>query len=288
MGLLRSVFHKLKSFSFKPERVPHYRDARERHRGTGEDGREEPAEHRIEDTARERDTDDVIGECPEQVLSDTAHRELRETYRLYQLTYITVQESDACALDGDVGAGRHRDADVRSRERRGVVDAVPRHRDDAALRLQLLNGTELILRHHLGHDLVDADLLRDEGGRTLIVAGEHHDLYAERVQSGDRLFRFRLQRVGDHRDGKRLPSCGKDDRGLPFGGVFLQRVEGRAELQREPRAADVVLHASNGADQSLTFQRFEPLYRQEPDVLLARIRDDGVRDRMVRFVIERG
>ena len=41
------------------------------------------------------------------------------------------------ALHRDVGAGAHRDADVGLRQRRRVVDAVARHRDELALALQL-------------------------------------------------------------------------------------------------------------------------------------------------------
>jgi hypothetical protein len=60
----------------------------------------------------------------------------------------------------DVGAGAHRDARRRPRERRRVVDAVAGHRDDAPGLLQLERRPRLVLGQHLGLDVVDAELLR--------------------------------------------------------------------------------------------------------------------------------
>jgi hypothetical protein len=49
---------------------------------------------------------------------------------------VALDQRHAGALHRHVGAGAHRDADVRLRERRGVVDAVAGHRDDAPLGLE--------------------------------------------------------------------------------------------------------------------------------------------------------
>ena len=55
-----------------------------------------------------------------------------------------LQQRDAGALDRDVGAGAHRDADRRFGQRRRVVDAVAGHRDDASLALQSADDVALL------------------------------------------------------------------------------------------------------------------------------------------------
>ena len=50
----------------------------------------------------------------------------------------------AGALHRDVGAGAHRDADMRLGQSRGVVDPVAGHRDDSALGLELLDHLDLL------------------------------------------------------------------------------------------------------------------------------------------------
>ena len=57
--------------------------------------------------------------------------------RAHDAAQVALHQRDARALHRDVGAGAHRDADVRLRQRRRVVDAVAGHRDDAPCRLQL-------------------------------------------------------------------------------------------------------------------------------------------------------
>ena len=84
------------------------------------------------------------------------------------------------ALDRDVGAGAHGDADVGGGERRRVVDAVAGHGDDAAFAAQPLDHRRLAVRQHLGLDLVDAEIARDRLRGRAVVAGEHHDAQARR------------------------------------------------------------------------------------------------------------
>ena len=49
---------------------------------------------------------------------------------------VAADEGEVAGLDGDVGAGAHREAEVGRGQRGGVVDAVADHRDDAALGLE--------------------------------------------------------------------------------------------------------------------------------------------------------
>ncbi len=67
---------------------------------------------------------------------------------------IALEERDAGALHGHVGAGAHGDADVGLGEGGGIVDAVARHGHLPPFRLQPLDDLALLLRLHLGHDLI--------------------------------------------------------------------------------------------------------------------------------------
>ena len=100
----------------------------------------------------------------------------RQAARAHDAAQVALHERHAGALHRDVGAGAHRDADVRLRERRRVVDAVARHRDDAPLGLQALaRPSAFSVGQHLGDDLVDAELASDRLRGRLAVAGQHHD-----------------------------------------------------------------------------------------------------------------
>jgi hypothetical protein len=68
-------------------------------------------------------------------------------------------EDDSGRLDRHVGAGADGDADVGLGERRGVVDAVAHHRHPQALPSCSFGHLRvLVLREHLGEDLVDVEL----------------------------------------------------------------------------------------------------------------------------------
>ena len=54
----------------------------------------------------------------------------------------------------------------------------PAMRDEAALVLQLLDRRGLLVRQHLGDDLVDAELAADRLRRGAAVAGQHDDAHA--------------------------------------------------------------------------------------------------------------
>jgi hypothetical protein len=63
--------------------------------------------------------------------------------RAHDAGQVALQQRDAGAFDGDIGAGAHGDADIGGGERRRVVDAVAGHGDDAALAAQLLDDLRL-------------------------------------------------------------------------------------------------------------------------------------------------
>ena len=81
-------------------------------------------------------------------------------------------EGEVAGLDGGVRAGAHGQAQVGLGQRGRVVDAVADHRHRTALVLEPLDDVDLVLRHDLGDDLVDADLGGDGLGDGLVVAGQ--------------------------------------------------------------------------------------------------------------------
>ena len=89
------------------------RDDRHRaegHRRGREDGVEEHAVDRVEDAHRDRDEDDVVGEGPEEVLADVAHRGARQGDRVDERPQVAAHEGHARRFHGHVGARAHGDA----------------------------------------------------------------------------------------------------------------------------------------------------------------------------------
>ena len=135
----------------------------------------------IEHARRDRHAERVVDEREEQVLADVAHRRAATAARARTMPRRSPFTSVTPALSHrDVGAGAHRDADVGLRERGRVVDAVARHRDDAALapaaraRPRAFCSGSTSAMH-----LVDARArARPPAAVVAAVAGQHHDAQA--------------------------------------------------------------------------------------------------------------
>jgi hypothetical protein len=108
------------------------------------------------------------------------------------LQEVALHERDRRALHRDVGADPHRDADLRLRERRRVVDPVARHRDEAALALEALHHVRLLVGEHLGDDVVEAEPARHRL-RRLAPDGDEDDRLPFAAQ-GPRALRERPER----------------------------------------------------------------------------------------------
>src|SRR3546814_15537672 len=76
----------------------------------------------------------------------------------------------------------HGDADIGLRQRRGIVDAIARHGDLAAFALKLPDDARLVLRKHVGADLVDAEPRGDGPRSSLIFPVGPHDAQATRLK----------------------------------------------------------------------------------------------------------
>src|SRR5699024_9058604 len=156
------------------------------------------------------------GKRPEQVRLDRAQGPAGEPDRVERGHQVPAHERDVGGLNGDVGAGAHRQAQVGLGQRRGVVDAVADHRDDLPLALQAGDDVDLVLGQNLGDDLLDADLGGDPPGDGLVVASEQDRGEAETLQAGDGLSAGGLDGVGDDEDpaGLSVPTNGDDSLAL--------------------------------------------------------------------------
>ena len=119
------------------ERVRYDAHRAHRHRRGGQDRAQKHPEERVEGAGRDRDEGDVVGEGPEQSLLYLPDRPAGERDRGDDAPEVPPDERYIRGGHGDVRARPNGDSEVRTRERGGVVDAVPDHRDGPARRLQL-------------------------------------------------------------------------------------------------------------------------------------------------------
>ena len=129
----------------------------------------------------QREGGDVVAERPEEVALDRRERAAREPDGIRARAQVARDERDVGGLDRDVRAGADREAEIGLRERRGIVDAVADHRDDAALVLQPADDSGLVLGQDVGDHLGDPHLGGDGAGRRGVVAGQEHRPQPERA-----------------------------------------------------------------------------------------------------------
>ena len=101
------------------------------------------------------------------------------------------------ALHRDIGTGAHRNADLRLRQSRRVIDPVSGHRDDPALLLEVSHRRGLLIRKDLGGDVVKAELATDSLCCSPAVAGQHDNAHPIPAQRPQRAARALLDRIGD-------------------------------------------------------------------------------------------
>src|SRR5258706_7643045 len=111
--------------AFEEKRIGNHRDRRQRHGGAGD--------YRIEHAERgERNAEHVVKKSEEQVLTDLAERRAGQPYRIGHAHQVVSHQRDVGRFDGDIRSRADGEADVGSRQRRGVVDAISSHRDQAS------------------------------------------------------------------------------------------------------------------------------------------------------------
>ena len=141
---LAAAFSNVRVRRPQPQRVADNAQRRQRHRGSADHRRQQRAKRRIENAGGDRDGGAVIDEGEEQILPDIAHGRARQPPRPHDADEIAFDQRDAGALDGDVRASSHRDADVGCGKRRCVVDAVAGHGDHAPLAAEFLHHAILL------------------------------------------------------------------------------------------------------------------------------------------------
>ena len=74
---------------------------------------------------------------------------------------IAFDESNARAFDRDIGPCAHCNSHIGSRERRRVVDPIPRHCNDRAAGFESFDNLDFLIRHQFRAEFIDAELTRD-------------------------------------------------------------------------------------------------------------------------------
>ena len=136
--------------------------------------------------------------------------------------------------NGDVRAAAERDADVRARQRRGVVDAVADEAHVLSARLQRLDSVRFVGGPDLAEHVFDAQHPGDPLGLLPLVAADHPQLHAAVPERADGLGRARSELLGAVGEAKR--QCAglveHDGVGLIGGLQLLAAAKQHAELRR--------------------------------------------------------
>ena len=152
---------------------------------------------------------------------------------------VAVEQRDARAFHGDVGARAHGDADVGLRQRGRVVHAVAGHGDDVAFGLQLLDDFAFLVGQHAGVHFVDAEFARDGFGCGAAVSGEHHDADFLAVQRSIASGVVAFTGIGDGDQPGGFPSTATNITVWPSASSdfarFVERAECECRVRRKER-----------------------------------------------------
>ena len=132
---------------------------------------------------------------------DVAHGRLRQPARPHDGAQLAPDQGYRGAFHRYVGTTAHGDANVGRGQRGRIVDAVTGHRHPTTFGAQCVHRRGLVGRRDVRMHFVDAQLARHRLCGGGVVAGQHHDAQAGRVQVGDRLWRIRLDPVGHRQQG---------------------------------------------------------------------------------------
>ncbi len=196
------------------------------------------------------------------------------------------------ALDGDIRARAHGDADIGRGERRRVVDAVPGHGDHFALRPEPRHHGGFPVRQHIGLDLVDAEAACHGLRGGAVVAGQHDNADAVRLQGLQRRRCRRLDGIGDGEDAERLPVRADVDRrrAILTQGIRLMGKSGGIDvvLREKGGIAENQAPAFDRAENALAGGRIEIRHGGHREAPRLRRRHDGVCQRMLRGGLDGG
>ena len=99
-----------------------------------------------ENAGGNRNADDVIEECPEQVLLDVLESLMAELDSSRYIAQIRAHQNDGAGFDCDVAAAAYGNADIGLGESGSIVNAVADHHNFMALFLETFDHRCLIIR----------------------------------------------------------------------------------------------------------------------------------------------
>jgi hypothetical protein len=214
-------------------------DRREGHRGGGsDDGRQQDTEDR-EHAGRDRHAHCVVDEGEEQVLADVAHlacdsRRARTIPVRSPFSRVTPAPSwrHPCRPPGD--------AHICGGQRWRVIDASPRHSDDAALPLELFHHRALLVRQDVRLDLLNSEPPGERLGGRAVIARQHDEANAISLKRLERLRRRSLHGVRDGENPGRPAINAAKDRALRATGEAGHRPAPSGRTRNRRRQPDPI------------------------------------------------
>ena len=142
--------------AFEQQGVECNRNRTHRHHQAGQFGADDHLHERVEQTGRDWDAQCVVNKSPEQILLDLAHRRLRYLQRHDHIADVVFDQDHIARFLGHVRSGADSHANLGLGQGGRIVHAVAHHGYFLAGGLQLFDFLGLILRQHLGQNLVNA------------------------------------------------------------------------------------------------------------------------------------
>ncbi len=163
------------SAQIQPQRIGHHTEGGEAHGRRTEHGIELPAQKGDKYACRQGDANAVVEKCPEQILMDIPQGGTAEANGCRHIRQAAFHQHHICCINGHIRTGTNGNADIRTGEGGGIVDAIPHHGHGAIFH-KLANDRFLPIRQDPGNHLIDPGLGTNGVGCTGIVASEHDHL----------------------------------------------------------------------------------------------------------------
>lgn len=190
----------------QPERIHADAEAGKRHRGGSVNG----LHHDSIKTHCQGDADNIVDECPAEILMDIADGCPAEPYRRSYVQQTTLHENDIGSIDRDISSRPDGDPDIGLGQSRGIIDAVAHH-CRLSLCAQLPDLLLLSVRQHAGNHFIHAGAPADGFCGHFIVSGQHHNANSHILKLADGFRTVVLQRIsyGDKPQKLRIPGKGE-------------------------------------------------------------------------------
>ncbi len=98
---------------------------------------------------------------------------------------VTAHQGDTCGMHGDISAGRHGNANICSRQRWGIVEAVTHHGNGCAAFLELTHNPRLVCGQNFISDFIQTQLFTHCLRTAPVVSGDQNRPHALCPQAGN-------------------------------------------------------------------------------------------------------